>query len=66
MTKLSMVLGTLFLAATVATGGSFSQCPAVGADTLGCELLVTVNAVDMSGMATSFSVATASLVRVNP
>jgi hypothetical protein len=48
------------IAGMVASAGSFSQCPAVGADTLGCELLITVSAVDGSGAATAFSVATAS------
>src|SRR5450759_2418312 len=60
MTKLSVVCCMMMLAALVASGGSFSQCPAVGADTLGCELLITVTAVDGSGASTAFSVATAS------
>jgi len=50
----------MMLAALVAFGGPFLQCPPVGNDTLGCELLVTVAAVDGTGAATSFSVATAS------
>ena len=44
---------------------SFPECPAVGHDTSGCELLITVTAVDTSGTpshgnATAFSVATSS------
>lgn len=41
-------------------GTTFSQCPAVGADTNGCELLITVTAVNSSGAATAFTVSTAS------
>lgn len=38
---------------------SFPECPAVGLDTTGCELLITVNATT-NGIATAFSVATSS------
>jgi hypothetical protein len=37
---------------------TFSECPAVGLDTNGCELLITVTAVSNSGMATAFTVTT--------
>jgi len=39
---------------------SFPECPAVGHDTSGCELLITITAVNGSGTATAFSVATSS------
>ena len=39
---------------------SFPECPAVGHDTSGCELLITVTAVNGSGTASAFSVATSS------
>src|SRR5450759_3443671 len=54
------VLCLTTIMALSAFGVSFSQCPPVGADTLGCELLITVLAVNGSGAATSFTVATAS------
>lgn len=38
---------------------SFSQCPAIGADTSGCELLITVTAAS-GGSATAFTVGTSS------
>jgi hypothetical protein len=57
MKKILLVMG---LSALAASATSFTQCPAVGVDTNGCELLVTVLAVNGSGAATSFSVATAS------
>lgn len=41
-------------------GTRFSQCPAVGNDTSGCELLITVTAVNSSGAATAFTVSTSS------
>jgi hypothetical protein len=39
---------------------SFSQCPAVGHDTTGCELLITVTATNGNGIATAFNVTTSS------
>lgn len=42
-----------------ADAASFNQCPAVGNDTLGCELLITVTA-SSGGNATAFTVTTAS------
>ncbi len=42
-----------------AHAASFSQCPAVGNDTDGCELLITVTAAS-GGVATAFSVTAAS------
>lgn len=38
---------------------SFSECPAVGDDTSGCELLITVTAAS-NGVATAFTVSTSS------
>ena len=59
--KIALVLAVaMFIGASHASATSFSQCPAVGNDTNGCELLVTVLAVNGSGAATSWSVATAS------
>lgn len=39
---------------------SFPECPAVGQDTSGCELLITVTATNGSGVATAFNVTTSS------
>ena len=39
---------------------SFPECPAVGLDTSGCELLITVTATNGGGIATAFNVATSS------
>jgi hypothetical protein len=39
---------------------SFPECPAVGADTTGCELLITVTGVSDNGVASTFSVTTSS------
>jgi hypothetical protein len=53
---------TVFLAmagtAAMAHAGSagFNACPNVGADTAGCELLISVTAVNTSGVATAFFV----------
>ncbi|MEO7145703.1 MAG: PEP-CTERM sorting domain-containing protein [Bryobacteraceae bacterium] len=60
--KFSVVLCMLVAAALVAFGApvSFSQCPAVGADTSGCELLITVTSVNGAGASTAFTVATSS------
>jgi len=61
--KLALALvGILVVFGTYAsaTPTSFTQCPAVGNDTTGCELLITVTAVNGSGAATAFSVATSS------
>jgi len=57
-TVLSLACVSLFGAA-LASGG-FIQCPAVGSDTAGCELLVTINTVNGLGVATGFTVTTAS------
>jgi PEP-CTERM motif len=37
-----------------------AQCPGVGADTNGCELVITVTAVNGTGVATAFTVATST------
>jgi len=56
-----LILGLALLCfATYASASSFSQCPAVGNDTSGCELLITVTAVNSAGAATAFTVTTAS------
>jgi hypothetical protein len=39
---------------------SFPECPAVGHDTSGCELLITVTATNGNGIATAFNVTTSS------
>jgi hypothetical protein len=39
---------------------SFPECPAVGHDTSGCELLITVTATNGKGTATAFNVTTSS------
>jgi PEP-CTERM motif len=59
MKRISVVFCMMMMALS-AFGVSFTQCPAVGLDTNGCELLITVLAVNGSGAATSFTVATAS------
>src|SRR5665213_918320 len=57
----NFTIAFLFLAgALMATASTCSQCPATGNDTNGCELLITVTAVNGSGAATAFSVATSS------
>jgi hypothetical protein len=56
-----LAAGLLAFAAlpTFAAPISFPECPAVGHDTSGCELLITVTAVN-NGTATAFTVATSS------
>jgi hypothetical protein len=60
--KLSMVVLTMVSAAVMASGAGigFNACPAVGADTAGCEMLVSVTAVSSLGVGTAFFVATNS------
>jgi hypothetical protein len=60
--KFSMVVLTMVAAAVMASGASigFNACPAVGADTLGCEILVSVTAVSSLGVGTAFYAATNS------
>jgi hypothetical protein len=48
------------MAAGLMWGTSFSECPAVGADTSGCELLITVTSVGPLGVATAFTVTDSS------
>jgi hypothetical protein len=57
-----MAAGLLLFAALSAFAGpiSFPECPAVGLDTSGCELLITVTATNGSGTATAFNVTTSS------
>jgi hypothetical protein len=54
----SLMFSALFMGIS-AHAASFSECPAVGNDTNGCELLITVTAAS-GGVATAFSVTTAS------
>lgn len=59
--KLALALGIILVAfGTYASAAAFTQCPATGSDTTGCELLITVTSVNGSGAATAFSVATSS------
>jgi hypothetical protein len=57
-----MAAGLLAFAAlpVFATPLSFPECPAVGHDTSGCELLITVTATNGGGIATAFNVTTSS------
>jgi hypothetical protein len=57
-----MAAGLLAFAALPAFAAllSFPECPAVGHDTSGCELLITVTATNGSGIATAFNVTTLS------
>jgi hypothetical protein len=55
------ILGCLGLAAGMAAFGAnptspFTQCPGVGADPTGCQLLIVVTAVNGAGAATAFNV----------
>ncbi|HUA83452.1 MAG TPA: hypothetical protein VMB85_06295 [Bryobacteraceae bacterium] len=61
MKNWSVVTGLLALAAlpVFATPVSFTECPAVGNDTSGCEILITVTAAS-GGVATAFTVSTSS------
>jgi hypothetical protein len=60
--KFSTIFMTMVAGAMMASSAplSFNECPAVGADTSGCELLITVTAVNGSGAATAFTVAASS------
>lgn len=62
MTKFLTITVLLLSAALMASGAGigFNACPAVGADTLGCEILVSVTAVSSLGVGTAFFVATNS------
>ena len=57
-----LVAGLLALAALPAFAApiSFPECPAVGHDISGCQLLITVTATNGSGIATAFNVSTSS------
>ena len=57
-----MTVGFLVFAALPAFADptSFPECPAVGDDTTGCELLITVTATNGRGTATAFTVTTSS------
>jgi len=52
----ALLTGTMAHAATI----TFPECPAAGADTSGCELLITVTAVSGGGAATLFNVTASS------
>jgi hypothetical protein len=62
LTYLVFLVGlvALLLPATASAATSFPECPAVGNDTTGCELLITVSAVNGSGAATAFTVTASS------
>jgi hypothetical protein len=60
MKHLFVALLGMLIASASAFGSSFPQCPAVQFDTLGCEFLITVTAVNAAGGATAFTVAVAS------
>lgn len=53
-----IALGVLTAISQAPAATIFTQCPPTGLDTNGCELLVTVLAVNTSGAATSWNVAT--------
>jgi hypothetical protein len=55
-----VVFCTLLFALGASSATLFPQCPPTGADTNGCELLITVTAVNGAGAATSFTVLTSS------
>jgi len=62
MKKLSLILIAFavvtVLGATSASATAFNVCPNVGFDTAGCQLLITVTAVNGSGAATAWTVTT--------
>jgi hypothetical protein len=61
MKRLLKLMCGLVIGAWLAPGATiFPQCPPVGVDTNGCELLITVTAVSGTGAATAFTVALAS------
>jgi hypothetical protein len=57
-----MTFALMTVGARVASAApvSYSECPAVGNDTTGCEFLITVSAVNGSGFATAFTVTPSS------
>ena len=64
--KCLAVVAVLACASAFASPVSFPECPAVGADTTGCEFLVTVTAVSAGGVATAATVAVTSPVDQGP
>lgn len=56
MNRFFRIASCILGAAAFASAASFTQCPTVGADTNGCELLITVFNVNNVGAATSWSV----------
>jgi PEP-CTERM motif len=54
--KLFTFLSFALLVGSSAYAASFPQCPSAGADTSGCEFLITVTAVSATGAATAFTV----------
>jgi PEP-CTERM motif len=59
--SIGTALALLTFAAVPSFATSFTQCPAVGLDS-GCEFLITVTAVNGSGVATAFNVTASSTV----
>jgi hypothetical protein len=55
-----LALAALLTGASAYAATVFTQCPAVGNDTNGCELLITVTSVDAGGNATAFTVTDSS------
>jgi PEP-CTERM motif len=59
--SIGTALALLTFAAVPSFATSFTQCPAVGYDS-GCQFLITVTAVNGSGVATAFTVTASSTV----
>ena len=60
-----MKLALMLVAASLIAPISFSQCPAVGADTTGCEVLITANTATAGGVVTAFTVAKSAFGRAS-
>jgi hypothetical protein len=56
MKRILVIAFVLALSSLISTASTFTQCPAVGSDATGCQLLITVTAVNGSGAATAFTV----------
>jgi len=60
MKTLMLAFATVCAAGMAYGAGPFTQCPGVGSNPTGCNLLITVTAVNTSGAATSFTVTTST------